>query len=92
MTKKEIIYQMAKRADVTQKVAELCLDCFVDVVVDTLAKGDEKVLVPGLGVFEVRDRLERSGRDPRTKEFIVVPAQKSPAFKASIRLKDAVKN
>ena len=54
-----------------------------------LAKG-EKVALAGLGVFEVRNRVARNGRNPRTGEDIVVPAQKTPAFRAGKLLKDAV--
>jgi DNA-binding protein HU-beta len=92
MTKTELIVLMAQKADVTQRIAESCLDSFVEVVIETLSKRNEKVLVAGLGVFEVRDRKERTGRDPRTKEFCIIQAQKSPAFKASKQLKEAVKS
>ena len=40
--------------------------------------------------FEVRDKKEKEAINPRTKEKIIVPARKSPAFKAGKALKDAV--
>ena len=54
-----------------------------------LAK-EEKVQVIGFGTFEVRTRAERTGRNPRTKEEMTIPASKSPAFKAGKQLKDLV--
>lgn len=40
--------------------------------------------------FEVRNREARTGRNPRTKEAIVIPASKQPVFKAGKSFKDAV--
>ena len=44
----------------------------------------------GFGIFEVKEREARIGRNPRTKETIQIPASKSPVFKASSALKGAV--
>lgn len=41
-----------------------------------------KVQLVGFGTFEVRNREARTGRNPRTKEAIVIPASKQPVFKA----------
>lgn len=90
MNKTELVALVADKADVTQAMAEKVVNSFVAVVTDTLAK-DEKVVVTGFGTFEVRNRVARRGKNPRTGEEIVVPAQKTPAFKAGKLLKDAVK-
>ena len=58
-------------------------------IVDALKEGD-KVSLVGFGTFEVRERPERKGRNPQTKEEITIPASKLPAFKAGKALKDAV--
>ena len=55
-----------------------------------LKEGD-KVALSGFGIFEVRDREARTGRNPHTKETVEIPATRVPAFKASKALKDAVK-
>ena len=54
-----------------------------------LEKGDS-VSLKGFGTFEVRSRSERTGRNPRTGETLVIPASKVPAFKVSSALKKAV--
>ncbi len=56
---------------------------------DALASG-ERVQLVGFGSFEVRERAERVGRNPRTREEILIPACKVPAFKAGKTLKDKV--
>ena len=56
---------------------------------ESMVKGD-KVNVSGFGIFEVKNREARVGRNPRTKETIQIPATRLPAFKASKTLKDSV--
>ena len=56
---------------------------------ETLAAGG-KVQLVGFGTFEVRERKERQGQNPQTKEAIIIPASKVPAFKAGKGLKDVI--
>ena len=44
----------------------------------------------GFGSFEVKKRAARTGRNPRTKEVVEIPASQVPVFKAGKALKDAV--
>jgi len=90
MNKTELVALVADKAEVTQAMAEKVVNSFVDIVTETLSK-EEKVVVTGFGTFEVRNRVARRGKNPRTGEEIIVPAQKTPAFKAGKLLKDAVK-
>ncbi|MEG1594426.1 MAG: HU family DNA-binding protein, partial [Oscillibacter sp.] len=53
-------------------------------------QGGDKVQLVGFGSFEVKQRAERIGRNPKTKESIKIPASKVPVFKAGKALKDAV--
>lgn len=91
MNKTELIAVVANRAGVTQKVAEEVVKSLTDTIAETLGRRGEKVVVTGFGTFEVRHRVQRSGKNPRTGEVITVPAQKTPAFRAGKLLKDAVK-
>ena len=50
----------------------------------------DRVSLKVFGTFEVRSRSERTGRNPRTGETLVIPASKVPAFKVSSALKKAV--
>ena len=89
MTKIELIAAVAAKTGLTKKDAERVVNATVETITETLVKG-EKVQVSGFGIFEVRAREARTGRNPRTKETIEIPATKLPAFKASKTLKDAV--
>ena len=89
MNKSELIAAMADKTGETKKNAEASLNALIDVVTESLVKGD-KVQLVGFGSFEVRKRAARKGRNPRTKEEIKIPASKAPVFKAGKALKDLV--
>ena len=89
MNKSDLIAAIAAKTGETKKDAEATLNAFVDVVTETLVKGD-KVQLVGFGSFEVRKRAARKGRNPQTKEEIKIPASKAPVFKAGKALKDLV--
>ena len=89
MNKTELIAAIAENAGVTKKDAERVLNATVDTITAALVKGD-KVALSGFGIFEVRNREARTGRNPRTKETVEIPATRVPAFKASSALKGAV--
>lgn len=89
MNKTELIEAIAASAGLTKTQAGKALDAFVDTVSDTLKKGDKVILI-GFGTFETRKREARKGRNPQTKEEIMIPASTAPVFKAGKKLKDAV--
>ena len=89
MNKTELIAEIAVKAGLSKKDAEKALNATVDTVAAALAAGD-KVQLVGFGSFEVKTREARTGRNPRTKETIQIPAAKLPVFKAGKALKDKV--
>ena len=89
MNKTELIAAVAEKTGLTKKDAERIVAATFETVTETIKAG-EKVSVSGFGIFEVKTREARVGRNPRTKEEIKIPATKLPAFKASKTLKDAV--
>lgn len=89
MNKVELVASVAEKAGLSKKDAEKAVAAVLESVVDTVAAGD-KVQLVGFGTFEVRERGERVGRNPQTKEAITIPASKLPVFKAGKAFKDAV--
>ena len=90
MNKTELIAVTAEKAGLTKKDAERVVNAAIDAITAALVAGD-KVALSGFGIFEVRNREARVGRNPHTKETVEIPASRVPAFKASKALKDAVK-
>ena len=89
MNKTELIAAVAEKAGLTKKDAERVVSTTFETVTESLKKGD-KVSISGFGIFEVKTREARIGRNPRTKEEIKIPATRLPVFKASKTLKDTV--
>ncbi len=89
MTKVELIAKVAADADLSKKSAEKAVNAMLEGITNALKAGDKVALV-GFGTFETRKREARTGRNPRTKEEIQIPASIAPAFKAGKALKDAV--
>jgi len=89
MNRKELVDALAAKTDSTKADAERAIAGLIDVVTDTLKKGDSVTLV-GFGTFEVRKRAARTGRNPKTGETLKIKAAKVPAFKAGATLKAVV--
>ena len=66
MNKTELITAVAEKTGMTKKDAERVINATVDSITSSLVKG-EKVQVSGFGIFEVKAREARVGRNPRTK-------------------------
>jgi DNA-binding protein HU-beta len=89
VNKAELVAKIAEKSELTKKDAEKALNAFIEAVQEALKNGD-KVQLVGFGTFEVRERAERKGRNPQTREEITIPASKAPIFKAGKALKDLV--
>ena len=87
MNKTELVVSIAEKAAISKKDAEKALSAFLDTVAEELKKG-EKIQLVGFGTFEVSERPEREGRNPRTGETMKIAASKAPKFKAGKALKD----
>ena len=90
MNKSELIALVSDKVGYTKKATEEVVNALFDTISDTLETG-EKVVISGFGTFEIRSRVARTGRDPRTGEDIDIPQQKTPAFKSGKVLKNMVR-
>ncbi|KAF5063098.1 HU family DNA-binding protein [Oscillibacter ruminantium] len=89
MNKAELINAVAAKTEVSKKETEAVIAATLDAITAAMQQGD-KVQLVGFGSFEVKNRAERIGRNPKTKEEIKIPASKIPSFKAGKALKDSV--
>jgi DNA-binding protein HU-beta len=89
MTKAELIARAAEKAGVSKKQADRCLKAIIEVIEDALQKG-ERIALPGFGVFQVKERAARKGRNPQTGEEITIPARKVVVFKAAKQLRELI--
>lgn len=91
MTKTELVAAIAARTDVSKADVDRVLAGFQDVVSQVVAKGEEKLSIPGFLSFEQTTRSARKGRNPQTGETIDVPASKAVKVSAGSRLKAIAK-
>lgn len=89
MNKAELITKMSEKTNLTKKDTEMALKAFIETVEEAL-EGRDKVQLIGFGTFETRERAERIGRNPRTKEEITIPASTVPVFKPGKEFKERV--
>jgi DNA-binding protein HU-beta len=89
VTLKAIAYELAEKHEMPKKQAVEVLDAFVAALTKSLKKG-AKIRIPGLGIFQVRKRPARMGRNPATGEAIKIKASKKVAFRAAKDLKEAI--
>jgi DNA-binding protein HU-beta len=89
MTKTELVAKVAEEAGLKKAQTEKCVDVAIKVLADALSKG-ERVAIPGLGVFNVRERKARKGRNPQTGKEIIIPARKVAVFTAAKSLRESL--
>ncbi len=89
MNKEELVQEIAKKSNVTQKEAAEVLAALVETIQKTVSKG-KKVTLVGFGTFESRKRAARIGRNPQTGKELKIPATTVPAFSAGKRFKEVV--
>lgn len=89
MSKEYMIAYLQTAADLeTHKEAKEMVDAILDSMTEELADGGE-VILRGFGHFTVRKRAERTGRNPRTGEKLVIPAHNAVHFSPGSELKEA---
>lgn len=84
-TTKEIVSKELE--GVTIKDTDVFVEATIKAIQDALLAG-EKITINGLGTFDVIERKERMGKDPRTSEDLLIPASKTVKFKVSRNLRD----
>ena len=89
MNKTELVAAVAEKTGASKKDSEKLVSAVFETITDALVAGDKVALV-GFGAFEVKERPARTGRNPRTKETIEIPASRSASFKPGKALKDEV--
>lgn len=81
MTKRDLVVRISKETGMVQQDVFAVLQKTLDYIVESLAKG-ENVEFRNFGVFEVRIRKSRIGRNPnKPANVVIIPARKVVKFK-----------
>ena len=89
MTKAELIEALANKLPINKAEAEKAINIILDDVITAL-KQDQRVNISGFGTFSVSTRQARTGRNPKTGEWIQISASRSAKFKPGKQLKDSL--
>lgn len=89
MNKQDLIEVIAKEAGIPKATVSKVINSYHKAVQVAMSQGD-KVTLPGFGTFQVSERKERSGRNPRTGDPMTIAAAKLPRFKPGKLLRDSL--
>ena len=90
VTKKDIVMKVSNETNVAQIDVKKVVQKTLDAVVESLERG-ETVELRNFGVFKVKSRRGRVGRNPRTGQEVQVPEKKVVVFKPGLILKNKAK-
>lgn len=91
MTKRELTVDVAERLGYTQNEVSDVVQATLDAIVQLLSEGN-RLEIRNFGVFELKTRDARLGRNPRTGEEVPIEAKRVGTFKPGKALKERVQN
>jgi nucleoid DNA-binding protein len=86
MRKRDIILKISEETGIKQVVVKDIVQRTLDVILDTLKKG-ERIELRNFGVFQIKRRKKRVGRNPKTGEVIPVPSRLIAVFKPGLKMR-----
>lgn len=89
MTKADLAHAIHERMGFTKREAAGHVDALISLIKDNLEQG-EKIKIAGFGVFDIRHKHARRGRNPQTGDAITIEQRKILTFKPSIILRDRI--
>jgi len=89
MTKKDIVMKVSDEIGVKQVEVKEIIQKTLDSIIDALSKKD-RVELRNFGVFSVKHRKGRKGRNPRTGDEVPVPPKTVAVFKPGLLMKEEV--
>jgi DNA-binding protein HU-beta len=88
--KPDFIASVAAKTGMNKKESEDAIKAVIETIQEQVGK-NKRVALPGFGIFSLRQRAARNGRNPQTGEKLEIKATRTPGFSASKTWKDLVK-
>jgi DNA-binding protein HU-beta/integration host factor subunit beta len=89
VTKRELVIEVAEKLGYTQNEVSAVVQATLETITDTLAEGN-RLEIRNFGVFEIKKRDARIGRNPRTGEAVPITEKRVAVFKPGKMLKELV--
>ena len=91
LTKKDIVNYLNETIGLNKSESKLIVEGFFNEIKEALSSGEE-VKISGFGNFELIDKEERPGRNPKTGETVEVKQKLLPVFRTGKDLRSRVNN
>lgn len=89
MIKKDIILKVSDETGLRQKEVAKVVQKILDYIIEALFRG-EKIELRNFGIFKVKERKSRIGRNPRTGQVVPVPPRRVVVFKPGLEMKKKI--
>ena len=90
LTKKDLVLSVSKDTGITQVDVKRVVQRTLDRLIDGLKEG-HTVELRNFGVFKVRQRAPRRGRNPKTGQEVPVPSKRVVVFKPGLLMRQDIK-
>jgi integration host factor subunit alpha len=82
LTKEKLIAHLQTQLGMSRQESRQLVERLFKIMKDTLTRGDD-LLISGFGKFSVRQKRARRGRNPQTRQSLILSARKVVVFKPS---------
>ena len=89
ITKDRLVARLQTQIGMTKPESRQIVESLFEIMKETMADGED-LLISGFGKFQVRQKNARRGRNPQTKENLMLRARKVLVFKTSKVLRERV--
>ena len=89
LTKDKLVARLQTQIGMTKPESRQIVERLFAIMKETMADGED-LLISGFGKFHVRQKNERLGRNPQTKENLLLRARRVLVFKTSRVLRERV--
>ena len=90
MRKRDIVLKISQETGIKQVVVKEVVQRTFDAVLDALREG-RRIELRNFGVFQVKVRKRRIGRNPKTGQVVPVPERRTVIFKPGLEMKQTIK-
>ena len=90
LTKRDLAISIAKEAGVAQVDAKRVIQRLLDHLIESLKEG-KTIELRNFGVFKVKQRAPRRGRNPKTGQEVPVPSRRVVVFKPGLLMRVHIK-
>lgn len=90
LTKKDLVMMVARETGITQVEVKRVVQRTLDHLIEALKQGTT-IELRNFGVFKVRQRAPRRGRNPKTGQEVPVPSKRVVVFKPGLLMRQGIK-